>query len=279
MRGHPDPRVSQGREEARPEPGVRQMGEREVTLAWVGHATVQVEVEGVTLLTDPVLRSRVGPLRREATSPPATAAGVPDAVLISHLHRDHADLPSLRSLGTAIRLIVPTATGRFFERQGFKAVEEMAPGDAASVGRVTVWAVPAVHDGGRVPFRRGPAIGFVVEGGDHRIYFAGDTDVFDGMGMLERPDVALLPIWGWGPTLGAGHMDPERAAEAARLIRPRVVVPIHWGTLYPRFFKHVYPDPLFLPPQDLARAMRVGGSDAELRVLLPGMSTVLARPV
>jgi L-ascorbate metabolism protein UlaG (beta-lactamase superfamily) len=62
------------------------------------------------------------------------------------------------------------------------------------------------------------------------VYFAGDTDLFDGMADLGPLDVALLPVWGWGPSLGPGHMDPETAARAAALLRPRVAVPIHWGT-------------------------------------------------
>jgi L-ascorbate metabolism protein UlaG (beta-lactamase superfamily) len=244
------------------------------TLSFVGHATVGVELDGMRLLTDPILRSRIGPLRREAAPPPPVAAAT-DVVLISHLHRDHVDLPSLRRLGARTRLIVPMSTGRFFARRGFSAVEELAVGEATKVGAVAVSATPAVHDGGRAPFRPGPAIGFLIEGTSCRVYFAGDTDVFDAMRDLDQPDVALLPIWGWGPSIGSGHMDPARAAQAAMLIRPRVVVPIHWGTLYPRFLKHLRPDPLFMPPQELARAMRDAESAAELRILLPGMSTVI----
>ena len=63
-----------------------------------------------------------------------------------------------------------------------------------------------------------------------RVYAAGDTDLFDGMAGLPSPDVALLPVWGWGPTLGPGHLDPVRAAEAVARLRPRVAVPVHWGT-------------------------------------------------
>ncbi|HTR74135.1 MAG TPA: MBL fold metallo-hydrolase [Solirubrobacterales bacterium] len=244
------------------------------TLTWVGHATVEVEIDGVRLLTDPILRPRVGPLRREAP-PPRPMTDAPDAVLISHLHRDHADLPSLRRLGTRARLIAPKETRRFFTRRGFTAVEELAPGEAAAVGGVTVRAVPALHDSGRGPLRPAAAVGFLIEGADRRIYFAGDTDRFDEMADLASPDVALLPIWGWGPSLGPGHMDPARAAEAAALIRPRVLVPIHWGTLYPRFLRHVHPDPLFTPPRQLERALQAAGSDAELRLLLPGMSTTV----
>ena len=78
---------------------------------------------------------------------------------------------------------------------------------------------------------RATAVGFMVSG-TTRVYFAGDTDIFPEMeGLGESLDLALLPIWGWGPSLGPGHLDPGRAAEAARLLAPRTVIPIHWGTM------------------------------------------------
>ena len=120
-----------------------------------------------------------------------------------------------------------------------------------------------------MPPLHGPAVGYLIAG-TRRVYFAGDTDLFDGMSGLGEPDVALLPIWGWGPRLGSGHMDPRRAAGAAAMIRPRIVVPIHWGTLYPRFLKHFRPDPLFLPPQEFARAMDELAPEVEVRLLAPG---------
>jgi L-ascorbate metabolism protein UlaG (beta-lactamase superfamily) len=77
------------------------------------------------------------------------------------------------------------------------------------------------------------ALGYLIRG-SRQIYFAGDTDLFEGMATLApRLDIALVPIWGWGPSLGPGHLDPRRAAEALRLLRPRLAVPIHWGTYYP----------------------------------------------
>ncbi|HJZ38258.1 MAG TPA: MBL fold metallo-hydrolase [Solirubrobacterales bacterium] len=242
------------------------------SLSYVGHATVRIELDGVRVLTDPVLRSRIGPLRREALIPAGGSPSPPDLVLVSHLHRDHADLASLHRLGRSTRLVCPAGTGRFFARHGFTAVEELAPGGSIEVGSLVVTAVEAVHDGGRVPPRHGPAVGYVIAG-TRRVYFAGDTDLFDGMAELGDLDVALLPIWGWGPSLGPGHMDPRRAARAAAMIRPRIVVPIHWGTFYPRFLKHLRPDPLFMPPQEFASAIDELAPEVEVRLLAPGMST------
>jgi L-ascorbate metabolism protein UlaG (beta-lactamase superfamily) len=244
---------------------------------YVGHATVLVELDGTRLLTDPVLRKRVGPLVRHG-APPATATTENlDAVLVSHLHHDHADLASLRRLDRETRLIVPPGSREFFERRGFAAVGELAPGESAVVGNLTVTAVDAHHDGGRRRFARDPqAIGFLLAG-RRRIYFAGDTDYFPGMEELGPGlDLALLPIWGWGPSIGEGHLDPEGAARAAAALSPRLAVPIHWGTLYPFGLRRLRGAPLRAPAEEFAASLRRLAPQVEARVLSPGESTPLA---
>jgi L-ascorbate metabolism protein UlaG (beta-lactamase superfamily) len=159
-----------------------------------------------------------------------------DAVLVSHLHRDHADGRSLRALGPDVRVLAPAGAGGVLRRLGLRRVDELVLGDSVALSAaVSVRAVPAEHDGRRLPLgREVAALGYVVEG-TRRVYFAGDTELFAGMAALADPplDVALLPIWGWGTSLGPGHLDPERAARAAALLRPRLVVPIHFGTFLP----------------------------------------------
>ncbi|HEX5713187.1 MAG TPA: MBL fold metallo-hydrolase [Solirubrobacterales bacterium] len=244
-------------------------------ITYVGHATVLAELDGARLLTDPVLRSRVGPLRRHGAAPPAGVASNLDAVLISHLHHDHADLPSLRRLGHEVPLLVPAGAAALFERRGFARVAELAPGDSTKLGEVTVTAVEASHSGERRGFGSAAAVGYLLEG-RQRVYFAGDTDIFDGMAQLGDLDLALLPIWGWGPSLGPGHLDPERAAAAAALLSPRLVVPIHWGTLYPWGLRRLRPEPLRSPPREFVARLRDLAPGIEVRVLQPGAATALA---
>jgi L-ascorbate metabolism protein UlaG (beta-lactamase superfamily) len=196
-------------------------------IRWLGHSTVVVDLEGARVVTDPMLRRRVLHLRREADVPPPEDV---DAVLISHLHYDHLDLPSLARIGVGTRIVVPRGGGKTL--RGFENVLEIEPGMQFEVNGLEITACEARHDGRRR--RLGPpipAVGYVFDG-PRSVYFAGDTDLFDGMRDLAPVDIALLPIWGWGPTAGEGHLDPERAAEALKLIRPNVCVPIHWGTYH-----------------------------------------------
>src|SRR5262249_22331727 len=161
--------------------------------------------------------------------PPAISA-----VLLSHAHQDHLDLPSLRGLGAAIPLFAPRGAGHWLRRRGFSAVNELVEGQQAQLGGASIRAVPAEHHGHRYPFGpRSVSVGYPVSGWK-AVYFAGDRGLFDGMSELAGGvDVALLPGAGWGRTLGPGHMDPLEAARAARLLRPRIAIPIHWGTYRP----------------------------------------------
>jgi L-ascorbate metabolism protein UlaG (beta-lactamase superfamily) len=236
------------------------------TITFVGHATVQIELDGVRLLTDPLLRARVAHLRRAVPLDPVLPD--PDVVLISHAHHDHLDPPSLRLLPGSPRVVVPRGLGHSLE--GFEVVE-VEDGDEVAFGPIVVRATHAEHEGGRPPLHGGgDTLGYALEG-SRRIFFAGDTDLFAGMaGLVPDLDLALVPIWGWGATLGRGkHLDPERAAEAVRRLRPRVAVPIHWGTYRPA---HRSARAWFLtePVEAFARAAAAAAPDVDIRVLRPG---------
>jgi L-ascorbate metabolism protein UlaG (beta-lactamase superfamily) len=241
-----------------------------VTVQFVGHATVLLELDGVRVLTDPLLRTRVAHLRRLV--PLEWSPGPLDAVLLSHLHRDHADLPSLRRLDRSTRLVVPRGAGPFLRRHGFERVIELEEGDSVDVGRLHVGAARAVHDGRRHGFgAHVAALGYVLTG-SRSVYFAGDTEPFAGMAELGGLDVALLPVAGWGPRLGPGHLDPTEAAGALRVLRPRVAIPIHWGTYLPGYRLRRYPGD---PPAEFVAAAKALAPEVEVRVLRPGERTTV----
>jgi L-ascorbate metabolism protein UlaG (beta-lactamase superfamily) len=244
-------------------------------IVFLGHATVVIEVDGVRLLTDPLLRSRVAHLRRQVPRVEQGAIAGVDAVLISHLHHDHLDLASLRLLGRDTPLIVPVGAGAWLRSRHFASVTELAVGEVTSVGALELAAVEARHDGRRAGGPRAETLGFLARG-RRTVYFAGDTELFAGMGELStRLDVALLPVAGWGPTLGPGHMDPLDAARAASVLKPRVAIPIHWGTLLPVGLAARQRPRLGDPPRLFARHLARMAPDIEVRILAPGQETTL----
>jgi L-ascorbate metabolism protein UlaG (beta-lactamase superfamily) len=244
--------------------------EDELAISWLGHATTVIDIAGVRFLTDPALTPRLAHLRRHYAVDLDAVAGV-DVVLISHVHIDHLHLPSLRLLGEPT-VVVPAGAAPLLRRHRFAEVIETRVGDSATFGGVTVETVPAVHPSGRGPHSRvrAAAIGYLLRADRGSVYFAGDTDLFDGMAAMSAVDVALLPIGGWGRTLGPGHLDPRRAARATGLILPRRVVPIHWGTYAPIGVRGRRPAWLNLPAEQFAAAMDDAGHGDRLNLLGPG---------
>ena len=142
--------------------------------------------------------------------------------------------------------------------------------EVVEVGPVTVKAVAAQHDSRRLFGKKTEALGYVVSG-TRRIYFLGDTDLFPELeDAAPGTDVALLPIWGWGPSLGTGHLDPRRAAEALALIRPRIAVPIHWGTYYPMTARKSTRSFLRVPVAEFEKAAAELAPQVDIRVLPVG---------
>jgi L-ascorbate metabolism protein UlaG (beta-lactamase superfamily) len=243
-------------------------------LTFIGHATTQLTLGETTILTDPFLRRGLGPLRRQAPAPDRELLDSTDVVVVSHLHRDHLDRRSLRRLSRAATVVVPRGAGRLASRATDAEVVELSFFESASVEGVDVTAVPALHHGGRGPWSRQHAfpVGYVLESDRRRVYFAGDTDLYPQMKDLRPLDLALLPIWGWGPNVGPGHLDPARAAQALRLLRPELAVPIHWGTFYPLGLRRLKPEPLTEPPREFARLAGELAPEVTVRVLAPGES-------
>lgn len=209
-----------------------------IAVTWLGHSTVVLEVDGTRLLTDPLLRRHAGILRRRGPKPDRRAWEQTDAVLLSHLHHDHAELRSLRLLPD-VPMITAPENARWLRIRNLQGV---APSDDEWLGvgngrPVTVTLCRADHTSRPMPHRPNQANGHLVRSASTTIWVAGDTSLYTDLAALPQVaggpiDLAIVPVSGWGPRLSGGHLGPVEAAEACARVGARFAVPVHWGTLH-----------------------------------------------
>jgi L-ascorbate metabolism protein UlaG (beta-lactamase superfamily) len=187
-------------------------------------------------------------------------------------------MASLRRIPTDVPLIAPQGTGAYLRTRLPHTVHTIDVWEQIHVGSVEVIAVPASHNG------LGPALsplstsaGFIIRG-SVTIYFAGDTALFAEMEELGDTfdiDLALLPVWGYGPNLRGDHMTPRDAAHALTLLRPRRAIPIHWGTFRPvgKLWSRLsyFSD----PPYTFAGYAAYLAPETEVHILQPGETLAL----
>jgi len=220
----------------------------EFTVTWIGHSTFLIQMDGLTIITDPVFAKRMG-LDRRLEKPGLTLAELPqvDVVLLSHSHYDHMDAGSLRGLKGSPILLVPDGLGpkvRKLMKQN--TVHEVSWGAHVQIGPLTFHSVPAQHWTKRTLTDTNTShwCGWVICPDDEHadrtgtVYFAGDSGYFQGFrGIGDRfPDIryALLPIGAYEPEwfMGAQHMTPEEAIQAFSDINAHVFVPMHYGAYH-----------------------------------------------
>lgn len=238
----------------RPEPDPARCAD---ALTWLGHATCVLDLGGARIVTDPLLKDHAGLLRRRGgTAPLREVWDDPDAVLVSHMHYDHAHVASLRR-AEGLVLSAP-ANAAWLAERGLRT-EPLEPGawwSPPGTEDVRLRTVVAVHGDRKMPNRPNETVGFVLVHEHHtpttfagaalRIWFAGDTELYPDLETLADQaggpiDLALVPIGGWGPRLSGGHMDPVQAARACAVVGARRAVPIHWGTLHAPFMDRLGP--------------------------------------
>ncbi len=245
-------------------------------VTYIGHATLLVQIDGVRILTDPLLRKQVTFLYRYAPPVDPGLYQNLDAVLISHMHYDHLDFPSLRMLKHIPRLIVPAGAAPFLRKHGFTDCEEVQVGDQVAIGSLNVRVTPADHYRRRGPLgTQADCLGYIFEG-SISIYFPGDTRFFPGMASIaSHIDLALMPVWGWGYSPGRMHLNPRQAAHALTVLHPRVAIPIHWGTYAPIGAKLLKPPYLFFPPVEFASLAKEYAPEVKTQILAPGEKIVI----
>lgn len=205
-----------------------------LAVTWWGHSSASVELGATTVGTDPLLIDRLAHLVRHAPTPPPHAGDV-DVVVISHLHGDHLNLASLLRVDPSVPLVVPRGAAAVMTKLARRTIHEVVPGDRLEIAGVGISVLPAHHDGHRFPRSRavGPALGFVLASGGHTVWYPGDTGEADHLRSIGPVDLALVPIGGWGPSLGDEHLGPEQAADVAASNQARWALPVHHGTFWP----------------------------------------------
>jgi L-ascorbate metabolism protein UlaG (beta-lactamase superfamily) len=246
----------------------------ELAATWLGHASALLEIDGRRVLVDPVWGHRVspspvfGPTRLHPAPVPLEDLPPVDAVLISHDHYDHLDLPTVRALleTQTAPFVVPLGIGEHLRKWHVpeERIVELDWDGAHRVGPLTLTCTEARHFSGRY-FHRDTTLwaSWAIAGPRHRVFFGGDTGytpAFAGIGARLGPfDLTLLPIGAYNDAWHAIHMDPEEAVRAHGDLGGEVLLPVHWATFNLAF--HRWAEPV---QRLLAAAARTG-----TRVVVP----------
>jgi L-ascorbate metabolism protein UlaG (beta-lactamase superfamily) len=249
-------------------------------LTWIGHASWLIQLEGKSILVDPIFgKLALGPGDRNVPAGVRPEQLPPiDAVLITHNHYDHLDLPSVTRVGAPVIAGLGMKELLAAERVPTTEVDWW---QSVDLGSVKVTFVPAQHWSRRGLFDANSTLwgGFIVEGGSARVYHSGDTAYFEGFSEIGRRfpgiDAALLPIGAYEPAwfMEKQHMNPEQAVQAYVDLGATIFFAMHWGT-----FK-LTQEPLDEPPVRLAAEWSARGlPGAEKRVLAIGETAAVMRP-
>jgi L-ascorbate metabolism protein UlaG (beta-lactamase superfamily) len=252
----------------------------ELGVTFIGHSSFFLQLGGKSVVIDPNFARWLFVLKR-LRQPGLLVRDLPpiDLVLVTHAHFDHLHRPSLRAIaratlrrrGTAPAIVVPTHVRDLVSDLGYERVIELDWWKASRQGGMTISAVPSRHWGARIikDAHRGYG-GYVLEGGGHSLYHAGDTAYFSGFREIGRrlaPQVALLPIGAYNPpSFRNVHTNPEDALHAFRDLNSEWMVPMHYGTF------RLSHEPVDEPLRLLRQEARAAGLQDRVVVLEEGVT-------
>jgi L-ascorbate metabolism protein UlaG (beta-lactamase superfamily) len=229
-------RGDRGRFAAPPETGLR--------VTWLGHSTQVIELDGVTVLTDPIFGGRAGPFDWVGPAPwyappiPLEELPVPDAVLISHDHYDHLQVGTIKAMADwDTRFIAPLGVGAHLAYWGVpeERITEVDWWEEVRVGELRVVTTPSRHASGRQVLDQNRTLwaGYALIGPEHRVYFSGDTGLFPDLKRIGEElgpfDLTMFEVGAYDRAWPDWHLGPEQAVTAHRWVRGEVLMPIHWG--------------------------------------------------
>lgn len=213
------------------------IGDDEIGLVWVGHATFLLQIGGKNILVDPNWANWLGIVKR-VRHPGVRIEDLPhiDLVLVTHAHYDHLHMGSLRQIAAGQPIVVPNGVGSIVRRRGSGEVIELDCWEMVKIDGMEITLTPARHWGARnIHDTHREFGGFVIRSGGRSIFHCGDSALFPGFGEIGERfpdlDVALMPIGAYGSPSGREvHMDPEQALEAFAQVGARRMVPMHYAT-------------------------------------------------
>ena len=251
-----------------------QLGEGEIGLTWIGHASFLIQTKDANLLVDPLWANWLKVIKR-IRHPGLQLHDLPsiDLVLVTHAHFDHLDRRTLRRVAEGQPIVVPFEVGNLVHDLGFHSVHELQYWDQFEHGSARITLTPCHHWGARVlhDSHRGFG-GYIIEANGRTIYHCGDTAFFDGFKEIGKRfdiDLALLPIGAYDPPSGRDvHMNPEEAIQAFQQLGAKQMVPMHYGS-----FRLSY-EPPDEPLQRLLVAAKRCGLENRISVMTEGLPLV-----
>ncbi len=220
-------------------PDLTNWEDHELAACWIGHATVLLRIDGMTILTDPVLSNRIGvglglitggP--RRLIAPALSVRQLPrlDLILISHAHFDHLDRPTLTRLNKNVPVITAHKTHDLIRDLGFRNVTELQWGEQVDLGPLTVTSHEVAHWGARTFYDMYRGFNaYLIESPKHKVLYGGDTAYHEGFKDLPRTDLAILGIGAYDPYIAA-HATPEQAWAMADHAQAERILPMHHST-------------------------------------------------
>ncbi len=220
-------------------PKLEGWADRGLSAVWLGHATVLLRIGGKTILTDPVLSTRVGlgfgiitggPARM--TRPPLSFKKLPpiDLILLSHAHFDHLDRPTLGRLNKRIPVVTAMQTSDLIRDLGYRTIHEIGWSETIDLLGLKITGRQVAHWGARTFLDKHRGYNaYLMESAKHRVLYGGDTAYYEGFRDIGPVDLAILGIGAYNPYLAA-HATPEQAWAMAQHMPAEYVLPIHHST-------------------------------------------------